>query len=108
MAESKEALPPISVATSMPYAPMTPLEPPVGVVAKWAVPASDLPLPSVTVYADRAEVTRALRVAPTETGQHDIVVRGLHRLVAGESVRCVCVPLSEFTVCLCPLSISLP
>ena len=78
---------PATAGDSLTYPAPVAMEAPPGVVGKWAYAAGSLLVPAVTVFTDRAEVTRAIRLDVTENGQHDIVVQGLGALVAPDSVR---------------------
>ena len=62
-------------------------EPGAGIVQKWPLKAVDCPVYAVTVFTDRAEVTRAISLRPDEIGQHEIIVEGLSELVVADSLR---------------------
>jgi hypothetical protein len=47
----------------------------------------DAPIDSVTVYADRAEVTRKIKLSPEKEGVQDIIISGFTSKVDENSVR---------------------
>lgn len=56
-------------------------------VKKVSVPSDGCPVSAVTVYNDRAEVTRAVSALLDGVGQFDLTVEGLSQLVVADSLR---------------------
>ena len=63
-------------------------------VKRWPVVAKSCGVEAVTVFTDRAEVTRVIHIDPEEVGQHEVFVEGLTELVVADSVR-----YAVFVVC---------
>jgi hypothetical protein len=51
--------------------------------------ATQLPVVGVSVFVDRAEVTRTITITAGELGQHECVVEGLADHIHAESIRFV-------------------
>lgn len=52
-----------------------------------ALKVSECPVEEVTVFTDRAEVTRAVSVVAPSIGQYDVIIEGVTKLAVADSFR---------------------